>query len=111
MSPDTASSRSTPTPNLSNSFDPFAWLSQHPRVAVGVGAICLWISISLIIRLWIVHSKVSMLKKLTWSCILLIPFFGWIAYAGFFNASESTDIPSHYSTDYDHSAGGSGGND
>jgi hypothetical protein len=108
MPSDTLSSQSTPTPDLSDGFDPMAWFSGHPRVAVAVGAICLWISISLIIRLWIVHSKIAMLKKLKWSCILLIPFFGWIAYAGFFNALEATDIPSHYSTDYDH---GSGGND
>ena len=73
--------------------DLHAWLVHHPVVATWSGAFCLWVSISLIIRMWLVHRRATVIKKLTWSVLLLIPLFGWFLYAGCFHPPDYTDIP------------------
>ena len=64
--------------------DIFAWLIQHPKVAIILCGIAIYISLCLIIRMWIVHPKEKILKKVWWTFVLCIPIFGWLAYgAGF----------------------------
>lgn len=70
-----------------------AWLTEHPRSGVWIAALCLWISVSLIIRMWFLHRDVSALRKMVWSLILLVPLLGWLFYAGGFRIPEVTDIP------------------
>jgi hypothetical protein len=76
MSPDTPGS-----PPL----DAAAWLLRHPTVEICAGAFCLWISFSLILRMWFIHRNAPFLKKFLWSFILLIPLFGWFCYAALFH--------------------------
>jgi hypothetical protein len=60
-----------------------AYLHSHLAGTV-VGAACVWISLSLIIRVWLVHGKDPLLKKLAWSLVLCFPFIGWIFSGAFF---------------------------
>jgi hypothetical protein len=52
------------------------WLSHHPVIGISLAGFCLWVSVSLIVRMWLVHRRVSFLKKFLWSFMLLIPLFG-----------------------------------
>jgi len=74
----------SPNPELSREPDLFIWLSGHPKAALAVGAFCLWVSVSLILRMWFIHRQESFTKKLLWSFMLLVPLFGWFFYAGCF---------------------------
>lgn len=69
------------------------WLEGHPRVAVTVGAFCLWVSVSLILRMWFIHRRESFMKKFRWSLMLFVPLFGWLYYAGCFQIPERTNNP------------------
>lgn len=73
--------------------DPVLWLFQHRTVAIWIGGFCLWVSLTLILRLWILHRRASFLRKFIWSIVLWIPFFGWIFYLGGFHIPGDTDIP------------------
>jgi len=68
------------------------WLLHHPVTATSLVAFCLWVSISLIIRMWVIHRRASFLKKFLWSFMLLIPLFGWLTYAGLFRTPGFTDV-------------------
>lgn len=84
-------------------LDPADWISHHPAAALWVGGSCLWVSVSLVIRMWVRHPKASFVKKLLWSCGLLVPFFGWLFYAGLFHVPGCTDVecPDEHSRDVD----------
>jgi hypothetical protein len=62
-----------------------AWLFRHPAALLASVIACLWISLTLIFRIWSIHRADSMVKKTIWSLILFIPFVGWIFYGGFYN--------------------------
>ena len=55
MQADSTSPQPKATPELSPLLDPVAWFSHHPRIAIGVGAFCLWVSVCLILRMWLIH--------------------------------------------------------
>ena len=55
----------------------------------------LWVSLSLIVRLWLVHRSTPLLRKLCWSVALLLPFVGWFFYAAFFHRLGPSDSPCH----------------
>ena len=93
MPTDSATPQTTSAPEPSALLDPGAWLSHHPRIAICIGAFCLWVSLCLIIRLWVVHSRVPLYRRLIWSLVLLIPFFGWLAYGGGFHVPLPNDSP------------------
>jgi len=80
-------------------FHPFEWLAGHQTGAICVGAFCLWVSLCLILRLWLLHRGAAFGRKLVWSAILFIPLFGWILYAGFFQTPEVSEIPCSVSYD------------
>ena len=61
-----------------------AWLRDHVFVAIAVAAFCIWVSGAIIIRIWTVHRRASVLKKAIWTIVALIPLFGWIFYGGLF---------------------------
>ena len=77
----------------SQPFDLLAWLASHPRAAIGIGAFCLWISVSLILHLWFVHRRESFAKKVLWSFVLLFPLLGWLFYAGCFRIPDPSNNP------------------
>jgi|GEM_PF-6323422 len=64
------------------------WLAM----AVCCGA-CFWVSLCLIIRMWFVHHRAGVIKKVLWSIMLLVPVFGWLAYGAWFHLPGFTDTP------------------
>ena len=66
-------------------------LWNHPVLLIVICAIWAWVSITLVIRLWLMHRRASFVKKFLWSLMLLVPVFGWMCYGGFFRAPESQD--------------------
>lgn len=65
------------------------WLAAHPHIAISLGGFCLWVSVCLIIHLWLSRPG-SDVKKVCWSVILLIPLVGWTLYAGCYEIPSST---------------------
>ena len=73
-------------------LDP-AHLREHPILLWSGVGICVWISLSIMVRIWFVHRKASLPKKLVWSFIVWVPIFGWLFYAAFFQVPSVTDTP------------------
>jgi hypothetical protein len=69
------------------------WIAHHPIPALCFAGFLLWVSISLILRMWLVHRQASLCKKLRWSIVLLVLLFGWLLYGGFFRVPGYTDMP------------------
>jgi len=82
------------TPHLKSAelVNASAWFAEHPRIGIALAAFCLWVSVSLMIRIWVLYHRASFVKKLIWSIVLLVPLFGWLFYAGCFQ------IPGNNST-------------
>ena len=73
----------------------FPDLRNHPVLLIVLCAVWAWVSITLVIRLWLVHRSASFLKKFLWSLMLLVPVFGWMLYGGSFQTPQSRN-PSEY---------------
>jgi hypothetical protein len=75
-----------PMHRLSDSH--FYWvrldLADHPAAVILALAFCVWTSLWLIVRLWVVHRGDSLVKRLVWSLVLGVPLFGWVAYGAFY---------------------------
>ena len=84
---------------LSLDYDPAAWVPRHPVACIWLGAFFLWVSASLIIRMWIVHRSASPFRRVLWSFVLLLPLFGWMAYAAFFKVPDYHNTPAPRSDD------------
>jgi len=65
---------------------------HHPVIFVLILA-WIWISLSMIIRMWLKYPADPVLKKLFWSIILCIPFFGWLFYGGCYYPPSATSTP------------------
>ena len=74
-------------------LDPAGWIERHPLAALWIAAFCLCVSMILIIRMWFLHRRTNIGKKILWTFILLVPLFGWLLYAGFFSIPDTSDIP------------------
>jgi len=59
------------------------YFHQHLATVI-VFAFCAWVSISLILRLWLTHRKDSTVKKLAWSLLLCVPAIGWVFYGALY---------------------------
>jgi hypothetical protein len=68
-------------------------------VAVLIGLFCMWLSLSLVIRLWLVHKQDSFPKRLLWSFVLCVPFFGWLLYGAFYSPLAENDVKASLNTD------------
>ena len=82
-----------PTPQAMEMFNLIDWMKQHPQAVLCIAGFFLWVSLSLIICMWLTHRQAPLLKKLVWSFVLLIPLFGWIAYGGWFSMPETQMSP------------------
>jgi len=58
--------------------------AHHHVARVVIVLVCVWISLSMILRMWLKYPKDPFFKKLRWSIVLCIPFFGWLFYGGFY---------------------------
>ena len=68
-------------------------LGNHPFLLIVLCAIWTWVSITLVIRLWLVHRAASFAKKFLWSLMLLVPVFGWMCYGGLFQPPGYHNTP------------------
>ena len=52
--------------------------------------IILWVVVSgyLIFNLWRSHPQDSLIKRILWTAVLMIPFLGWIFYGGLYQVPE-----------------------
>lgn len=83
------------------------FLRAHPNVRVILAAICIFVSLCLIVRLWMMHREDSVTRKLVWSLLLLIPLIGWICYGGFYHPPGYSSVPA--STEHSANISGDGG--
>jgi hypothetical protein len=67
-------------------------LQRDPTLVIVLCAMWAWISLSLIVRMWLVHRQTRTFKKLLWSLMLLVPLFGWLMYAAFFQPLAFNDV-------------------
>ncbi len=54
---------------------------------------CVWISVSMMGRMWLKYRRDSFLKKVAWSLILCVPFFGWLFYGGCYTPLSDHNMP------------------
>ncbi len=65
---------------------------HHHIFAAALILFWLWVSLSLIIRLWLRHRSDPLRKRLLWSFVLCIPFFGWLLYGAFYTPLRENDV-------------------
>jgi hypothetical protein len=65
---------------------------QH-SVMFALILVWIWISLSMIIRMWLKYRKDPLFKKLGWSIILCIPCFGWLFYGAFYSPLGENSTP------------------
>lgn len=63
------------------------------------GAFCAWISLILIGCIWIKHRNVSVISRIFWSLVVLIPALGWMLYLGLFRPPSRTGYETPDSVD------------
>lgn len=51
----------------------------------------IWASLTLILRIWLVHRREPEGKKLFWSVVVLVPLFGWLFYGGLFRVPPDNE--------------------
>ncbi len=73
--------------------------AQHHSFAGVLLLLWLWVSLSLIIGLWLKHPNDSVLRRLTWTLVLCLPFFGWLAYGAFYHPLRENDVPAPVNND------------
>jgi hypothetical protein len=74
------------------------YVHHHVAAAIFVG-VWIWLSTSLTIRLWFKYKSDGVAKKLFWSIILSIPFFGWLAYGAFYTPLKDGDVSTPINSD------------
>lgn len=93
---------------------PPEFFAAHWIATTLVGTFCLWISICFILQVWIIHHKVSFIRKLFWSLMLLLPGLGWLVYGALFenptfNGTAYGGVCSYGGGDGSYDGGGHGG--
>jgi hypothetical protein len=71
------------------------FLVSHRTIGVAAGGICIFVSLCLIARLWVLHRRARAVSKIIWSIVLLIPFFGWLFFVAFYRPPEPLDWTGH----------------
>lgn len=54
-------------------------------------ALWAFISLCLMARIWVLYRRERFRKKLFWTAIVMVPFFGWIICGAFFKALRDND--------------------
>ncbi len=73
--------------------EPIAWMLRNPAETESLLLCCFGISVVLILHLWLSYRRASLLKKIAWSLILLLPLLGWLLYFALFNPPGYSDTP------------------
>ncbi len=66
--------------------------AHHHFAAFALILVAMWISLSMILRLWLKYRHDSLFKKLGWSLVLCIPVFGWLFYGAFYTPLTENDV-------------------
>jgi uncharacterized membrane protein len=77
----------------------FREYAHHHVAALLLFSFCAWLSLSLIIRFWLKHQTDPWHKKIVWSLVLCIPFFGWILYGAFYTPLSENNVKASLNTD------------
>ncbi len=73
---------------------PSSWYSTTELIIFGV---CEFVSLCIIVRLWLTRGADPTGRKLVWSLILLLlPVLGWLFYAAFYQAPKPLYDGDHY---------------
>src|SRR6266513_932718 len=67
----------------------------HWKLAVATLIVCEGFSLCLIARFWLTNPKISVVRKLAWSVILLVPVVGWLFFAAFCPAPSRDEHGGH----------------
>ena len=60
------------------------FIAAHSTAAVVMVATCVFISLCLVARLWVLRPRDSIARKIVWTLILLVPLVGWLFYGAFY---------------------------
>jgi hypothetical protein len=66
--------------------------AHHHVAGVALFLFCAWLSLSLIACLWLKHRSDPLYKKILWSFVLCVPFFGWLLYGAFYTPLSENDV-------------------
>ena len=77
-----------------------AWLQARPALVALLLTASLCVSMKFTVQMWLLHREASVVKRIAWTVILLVPLVGWICYGGFFHVPSTLrdDTNSHDST-------------
>ena len=67
--------------------------AHHHPVIFALILAWIWISLSMIIRMWLKYPTDPTLKKLFWSIVLCVPLFGWLFYGGCYCPLSQSSTP------------------
>ncbi len=76
--------------NVFAETDLSAKIYQHLPVFAVI--VCAFISLVLILRLWLRHPQDPIFKKIRWTLLLCVPFFGWVFYGAFYTPLNENDV-------------------
>ncbi|MDF1711614.1 MAG: hypothetical protein P1U90_05210 [Akkermansiaceae bacterium] len=51
-----------------------------------------WLSLAMILRMWIKHREAHIIKKIFWTIILMVPIIGAVFYVAFFKRPGSHNL-------------------
>ncbi len=74
------------------------YVHHHVAASILIG-FCVWLSLSLIGRLWLKYRNDGVGKKIFWSVVLCMPFFGWLVYGAFYSPLKDGDVPAPTNSD------------
>jgi uncharacterized membrane protein len=67
------------------------YVHHHVAMSILIG-FCVWLSLSLIGRLWLKYRSDGAGKKVFWSLVLCVPFFGWLLYGAFYSPLSENNV-------------------
>ena len=71
------------------------YLLVHWNLAVVLLIVCEGVGLCLVARFWVTRRKLSVLYKLAWSVVLLVPIVGWLFFAAFCQAPRRDEHGGH----------------
>ena len=82
------------------------FLVGHWKLAVASLIVCEGFGLCLIARLWFRYRKMSAVRKIAWSAVLLVPIVGWLFFAAFRQPPERDENAGHVEHGRDAAYGG-----
>jgi hypothetical protein len=83
------------------------FLLAHSKLAGTLLIVCEGVSLCLIARLWFTRPKLSAVRRLAWSVVLLVPIVGWLFFTAFRHPPARDENEGHV----EHGGAAAGGGD